>query len=155
MSDLITQARKALSNFCNGKQTLCIPPQDTDDDMVLSRAIEKLATANESEKQRTLRYKELLYNQDERGKEIERLEYELAHGAELLRDAENKVKELEQENSLLKAQAHFIEKESNTELKQVILEMYDELLYFEHVFGGTSSLFDKHNDLVEELRGEK
>lgn len=55
MSGLTEKAHRALSRFCNGKQTLSIPPQNTDDDMVIASLIrgydaleEKLRVATEA-----------------------------------------------------------------------------------------------------------
>lgn len=41
-SELIVQARAALQRFIEGKGRLCIPAQPTDDDMLLSEALDRL-----------------------------------------------------------------------------------------------------------------
>lgn len=41
-SDLIAQARAALQRFIEGRGKLCIPAQPTDDDMLLSEALDRL-----------------------------------------------------------------------------------------------------------------
>lgn len=49
VSEKAELARKAVHNFCNGEATICVPPLDTDDDIILISIIdewEKLRAEN-------------------------------------------------------------------------------------------------------------